>query len=563
MTVRIIHGDCRDVLKTLADESVQCVVTSPPYFGLRAYLPDGHADKAREIGAEASPAEYVAELVGVFREVRRVLRADGTCWLNLGDSYARTQTGNVPQTKNPSVVFPAHSKLGSSDGSVGRADRPGTRTSMDGLKPKDLLMIPARVALALQADGWWLRSDIIWSKPNPAPESVNDRPTSAHEHVFLLTRSEWYFYDADAVREAYAPANAERYAYAFKADVPSAMATKNPSLGAGIIDQNPAGRNCRNVWTIATQPFSGVKMQTDYVGDDGKPYRLTPGCPVHAPSGHRRSQQTAEYDAQQDGVQSNRNLGTENCRDVEREDVPATKPLMTSDTNASGTHLVHGHESSRASKMPDPLPMPYADDQASVVGYPLHTDDMTESAKHLVCDQGLLSQSYSQTATLRNMQNHRMDPGLETSPACIVSAQNWTDTDDTSATPSLFDSVEHTISNKRDVSAMAGRPLGQKAKRTVRMSSSINGIEIKCVCKQVTTDHFATMPPDLVERCIRAGTKPGDTVLDPFSGAGTTALVADRLGRRAIGIELNPDYCDLAHSRISADAPLFASVAAE
>jgi hypothetical protein len=184
--MRVLHGDARTILPTLASDSVQCVVTSPPYYGLRDY------GVAGQIGLEPSPTDFVMALVEVFREVRRVLRPDGTLWLNLGDSYNAKPSGvrydNAAGFRNGTAYTSDTSKQGWDSG----------------LAAKQLLMMPARVALALQADGWWLRSDIIWSKPNPMPESVTDRPTSAHEHVFLLTKSARYYWDADAVRD---PAN--------------------------------------------------------------------------------------------------------------------------------------------------------------------------------------------------------------------------------------------------------------------------------------------------------------------------------------------------------------------
>jgi DNA modification methylase len=310
VSVQVIPGDCRDVLPTLPAGSVQCCVTSPPYYALRDY------GVAGQIGLEPTPDEYVAEMVAVFREVRRVLRDDGTLWLNVGDSYARAggegghgpnaQVGNTRSLEQRRMLVPPA-----------------------GYKPKDLLGIPWLLAFALRADGWYLRSDIIWHKPNPMPESVRDRPTSAHEHVFLLTKVGRYFYDADAIRE-----EAE---YGFSPTTGSKIwnragtADGDPSREKSTSTPGDGGtRNARNVWTIATQPYSGA--------------------------------------------------------------------------------------------------------------------------------------------------------------------------------------------------------------------------------------HFATMPPELAERCVKAGTRPGETVLDPFGGAGTTGLVADRLRRNAILIELNPEYRALAGRRIAADAPLLADV---
>ncbi len=191
MTVRILQGDCRDMLRTLPDGSAQCCVTSPPYFGLRDY---GHAG---QIGLEPTPAEYVAQMVEVFREVRRVLRDDGTLWLNLGDSY----NGYMANQRGTGL----ESKRQQSRKYI----EPGAGLRTGEVKNKDLIGIPWRVAFALQADGWYLRQDIIWHKPNPMPESVRDRCTKAHEYVFLLSKSERYFYDLAAMQE---PATAEHLA---------------------------------------------------------------------------------------------------------------------------------------------------------------------------------------------------------------------------------------------------------------------------------------------------------------------------------------------------------------
>lgn len=313
MSVHILEGDARQVLAALPDASAQCCVTSPPYFGLRDY---GHAG---QIGMEPTPDEYVAQMVAVFREVRRVLREDGTLWLNIGDSYAGGNTGGKWREGSARA-----------DGDVredghSRRNRNGNG-AVSGCKPKDLLGIPWRVAFALQSDGWWMRADIIWHKPNPMPESVTDRPTKAHEYVFLLTQAERYYYDAGAIAEeatGLPPGNVRPVSTAIEAH--GRTRANLHSIGARDT------RNARTVWPIATQPYRGA--------------------------------------------------------------------------------------------------------------------------------------------------------------------------------------------------------------------------------------HFATMPPALAERCIKAGTKRGDMVLDPFGGAGTTGLVADRLGRDATLIELNPIYAALARERIKGDNPMFTEVA--
>jgi DNA modification methylase len=250
----IIQGDAFEVLRSLPAEHVQCVVTSTPYYGLRDYGVEG------QIGLEETPAAYVAKLVEVFREVRRVLRSDGVAWVNLGDSYASSgKSGTISDTSNLSR-HGAHGYNPKMDNQVfGRASTP------PGMKSKNLLGIPWRVAFALQDDGWILRSDVIWHKTNAMPESVTDRPTSAHEHVFLLAKSERYYYDAEAIREGkqdrHYPTWEERKAAGepIRRGDPgqSGHVTHFAGLGA-----HPAGRNKRNVWTIASQPYSEAHFAT-------------------------------------------------------------------------------------------------------------------------------------------------------------------------------------------------------------------------------------------------------------------------------------------------------------
>lgn len=251
LTVDLHLGDCRDVLPTLPERSIHCCVTSPPYFGLRDYGAD------RQIGLEQTPDAFVQELVEVFREVRRVLRDDGTLWLNLGDSY---NAYNANRGASTSI----------SDGTAGR-DHPKHRQGLTTptLKNKDLIGIPWRVAFALQADGWYLRQDIIWHKPNPMPESVRDRCTKAHEYIFLLSKSEKYFYDAEAVKVPASQATLDRNKYGFKG------AFKGQFAGSPVEERWQEGRpiekpefskdgkaNRRSVWTVATRPYKGAHFAT-------------------------------------------------------------------------------------------------------------------------------------------------------------------------------------------------------------------------------------------------------------------------------------------------------------
>lgn len=359
MTVTILQGDVREVLAGLPSESFDCIVTSPPYWGLRDY------GCAGQIGLEPTLEGYLETMVGVCGELRRVLKPAGTFWLNIGDSYAGSGRGGYPGGKSgldgttlgqdnsrsargSQKAAGFHEKLRLA-GTVSRA----WVAPPHGLKPKDLCMVPARLALALQADGWRLRSEIIWAKPNPMPESCTDRPTSAHEKIFLLTKSGRYYFDGDAVRE------------------PSDWNLK-PSKAPDGWDSEPGGRG----------------------------------------SVHR--------------------AGREKCR---KRGVPPRHEAYES-SDQSGLDAV-GRGSGR---------------------------------------------------------------------------------------------------NIRNVWTMASRPFKEA--------------------------HFATFPPELAERCIKAGSPMEGSVLDPFGGAGTTGLVADRLGRDCTLIELNPAYVDLAQSRIKRDAPLFAEVTA-
>jgi DNA modification methylase len=238
MSVRILLGDVREKLAELPDESVHCVVTSPPYFGLRDY------GVAGQIGLEPTPAEFVAVMVEVFREVRRVLRKDGTLWLNLGDSYANDSKWGGSTSGKHVTALQGNSGI-------------GRRRHNTGLKSKDLIGIPWRVAFALQADGWYLRQDIIWSKPNPMPESVTDRCTKAHEYLFLLSKSARYHYDAEAIAEASIRAG----------DMPGGdnlrgVGEFGVSPHAPFNGTVPDTRNRRSVWTVATQPFKEAHFAT-------------------------------------------------------------------------------------------------------------------------------------------------------------------------------------------------------------------------------------------------------------------------------------------------------------
>jgi DNA modification methylase len=229
----ILIGDVRQKLKEIPDQSVHCCVTSPPYWGLRDYGED------KQIGMEDTPEQFVANMVEVFREVWRVLRNDGTLWLNLGDSYAgsgKGPAGNLGATHNERWLEHKHSAV-----------------VPNGLKPKDLVGIPWRVAFALQAEGWYLRQDIIWHKPNPMPESVTDRCTKSHEYIFLLSKSRQYYFDNESIKERAKYAGDDR-----GSRTDSRRGTTMNSI-SGVTAET---RNKRDVWTVTTRPFKGAHFAT-------------------------------------------------------------------------------------------------------------------------------------------------------------------------------------------------------------------------------------------------------------------------------------------------------------
>lgn len=248
MAYLIMQGDCIESMRSIPDESVQCCVTSPPYWGLRDYGVPG------QIGLEPSPDEYVARMVEVFREVRRCLRDDGTLWLNLGDSYAKAGVSGLGLHTETSTT-----------------DKPNPYAGVckeipDGLKPKDLCMIPWRVALALQADGWWLRSVIVWAKKSPMPESVTDRPTSSWEPIFLLAKSERYYYDAEAVKEAIADTNSQRTTNHYNTSERYGVGNGGNGGLDRLAERMRKGihgtRNQRNVWHLGPEPYAEAHFAT-------------------------------------------------------------------------------------------------------------------------------------------------------------------------------------------------------------------------------------------------------------------------------------------------------------
>jgi DNA modification methylase len=386
MSVLLVQGDARQI--PLADESIHCCVTSPPYWGLRDYGVSG------QIGLEKTPEEYIRVMVDVFREVKRILRDDGTLWLNMGDSYCSSANGNkncdsstlttrADGTRKRDVQETGRIARDDSKGrgTSARCDGRGghvyygpknqpNRLSLPGFKPKDLIGIPWMLAFALRADGWYLRSDIIWSKPNPMPESVTDRPTKAHEYIFLLSKCERYYYDAEAIKER--------------------VTGEAHARGDGV---NPKAKAIPTGWDISTGNGGHGKIHKQGRNKQGE--------------GHRR----------------------------------------------------------------------YA-------GF---------------------NERWDQREASRNKQNESFS----------------------SAVSGLVEKR-----NKRTVWEVNPQPFPEA--------------------------HFATFPEELIKPCILAGCPAGGTVLDPFIGSGTTALVARNLQCNAVGLELNATYIEIAKRRLGQEVLEFA-----
>ena len=264
--IEVIKGDCIESLKKLDDQSINTCITSPPYWGLRNYN-----DEEKQLGMEDTPEDFVKNLVQVFREIKRVLRNDGTVWLNLGDSYGQQKGKGFNANAKEGYIVSRRKELQKKQGNI------NVKTN---LPPKNLIGIPWRVALALQQDGWYLRQDIIWHKPNPMPESVKDRCTKAHEYIFLLSKSPKYYFDNEAIKEDCVGKDERKWADSYE----KAGSIKQGETNANIkrtkrySKDGSFKRNKRSVWTVTTKPFKGAHFAT-FPMDLIKPCVLA-GCPV-------------------------------------------------------------------------------------------------------------------------------------------------------------------------------------------------------------------------------------------------------------------------------------------
>lgn len=505
MSIRVIHGDCRSVLRELPDASVQCCVTSPPYWGLRDY------GVAGQIGLEQTPDAYVAEMVAVFREVRRALRNDGVLFLNLGDSYNGGGIGGGQR---------GASLVGSSNRDIQGDGRKTIKIAS--LKPKDLIGIPWLVAFALRADGWWLRSAIVWHKPNPMPESTKDRPTSAYEHVFLLTKSAKYYFDNMAIAEKNSDA--------------AAMAERYNSRHEDM-HQMPRGKVGRRV------PKREEGQGRDFFPVPHMPSGNNLGLAADAEGrgfiagGVCTSQRKARTQGENGGDEKNaKEQGDE--RSVEEVARRGGLRAGLSEVGQAQGCVEAPLRERQGQGVNRPLPL-YGEGQGLFgAGRPQATRADADR-KHANCGRMVGDQDEGEAPL----------PLLPEADGAV---------DDGSCDSNQQRRASHSVEHRACVQAVQQperEPLAAAGLRNVRNVWTI-------ASHPFTGSHFATMPPELAERCVKAGSKPGDTILDPFAGASTTLLVASRLGRNAIGIELNPEYADMGRDRVTNDAPLFAEVTA-
>lgn len=514
MSFTIHHGDCLEVLRDLKSASVHCCVTSPPYFGLRDYGDPG------QIGLEPNPEAYVDKLVEVFREVRRVLRDDGTLWLNLGDTYA-SDGGPGWQGKNGTR---SDRRFTGTRNTVGMREQ--ARTAFKGMKAKDLIGIPWRVALALQADGWCLRQEIIWHKPNPLPESVKDRCTKSHEQIFMFCKASWsgsrpprQMKESDARWLALlieAEGNIAVRRYTHNRETPQhalQIAVANTDKALLVAAQNLAGRGAILEAKGTNRPIYYLQWTTKEAASllwDIYPYLF----------GKKRQ---AAIGLMLEDRRSNRNKG--NCDDIYFKDgrhyrLQAAE-LEFRDKMWRAVKSLNQHQDIDLSWLVYPkegswTTNPYYFDAKAIA------EPSTYGAPN---SPESIKSPYGQGFTRRGR-------------AAGNKTDKYVETYDSSETE------EHRT--KAGLMKIADKVWDTRNKRSVWTVST----------KPFRDAHFATFPPDLIEPCIKAGISIGGTVLDPFGGAGTTGLVAERLGRNSVLVEMNREYVEMATRRIIADAPL-------
>ena len=529
---KVYFGDCRTVMRELIDAGVkvQMCITSPPYWGLRDFGCDG------QLGLEKTPEEYVAHMVEVFELVRELLTEDGTLWLNIGDSYASGK-GTCYNPGGGKDSFGKYKK----EGGAHPLDRGNKSTlALSGLKPKDLVGIPWMTAFALRSSGWYLRQDIIWHKPSPMPESINDRCTKAHEYLFLMSKNARYYYDAEAIKEPATGGSHDRgkgkendwhdrsswKGSAFdKGRTGKMMVTR----GHKVRPSKPKGsfkakgeplpgrlpfravtetRNKRSVWTVPSKPFSQyaqtsrlVRVERDELCDDNL-HIASPSCPLH---GGLFALFASVYDDE-----------------------------YANDFENRISHIDNGHVRELSG------------------GY----EEIDWMLSYSIGGQslGLLLREHGRIAILHNIRSRRTGLAQLTSFSYRLSEKTRSRIDGILISLGLSEIYRGMIWSNIWPDDMNAHLRDQIFCGIVNKSFLLS-LEPPCNCgiykeKTEKTSHFAVFPPDLISSCILAGSRPGDMVLDPFFGSGTTGEVCEKLGRRWTGIELNEkDYGELCKQR--------------
>lgn len=550
-----------------------------------------------QLGLEPTWQMYVEHMVEISREIWRVLRPDGSYYLVLGDTYYGS--GGAGGDYNPGGLREGQPRY-----RQGKGDSPAW------LRPKQKLLIPYRVAIALQEDGWLLRNDIVWWKPNSMPSSAKDRLTCTTERIFFFTKRARYYYDLDAIRVPHTLSSLERagrgdwrqkegWAESFFGNPPGGLVRqsepeagahwrkvdarykdghpelppepetdlrrafhpggKNPGdvwpprkidqgIGAivhqkgmdGIVAPlHPLGKNPGDLWVIPTQPFSdwGYDFaKADYVGDDGKPYIRSEDCPIHGRHHGRGTQKKAAYGEQLNPLWNGKD-DTATCpvqglgAEVGPTPCPAEGEQVGDNDNGQTPENRNGHRTSALDK--------------AQTGTPFHIGDIQ---KIPVSSSDCLAQRYVPSAIERSKESHKTVPVPETSPSYNASEESASHTDGKQVPLSDKQKSMNENRNEGDASSngMGINPLAGTLSHNTRISQ----VKSKCSCQLSQTSHFAVFPERLCEVPILASSRPGDIVLDPFMGSGTTLVVAKRLGRRAIGIEVVEDYCRLAAKRL-------------
>ena len=554
----IKQGDALTILKTMDSESITCCITSPPYWALRDYGIEGQIWDGNEncqhkwekifkppmggknpegrpanvgsnrmlnesnlrgvgtysdfcslcgawrgsLGLEPTFQLYIKHLCDIFDEIKRVLRKDGTCWVNLGDSYYSISGGQF-----------LNDNLGSKDKNLekGLSQTNKLRKGKE-LQQKNLCNIPARFSIEMQNRGWILRNTLIWHKPNCMPSSVKDRFTVDFEYIFFFVKNKEYWfetqYERGEMKSAGSPQKDTRETHGLGGGN-SGINLAKARMKQELKERGYVNRNKRCVWKITTKPFSGAKILADYVGVDGRPYRASLDCPIDEHRLYAQKRQKGECDEQQGQKKKN-------IQHISKSPVPKRKGVSSSSLSRNedyGEVSAKAHEHMTQNISDHRTSETSLDKDVSQNHH--HNKDIEQKSS---CNSDYSSPDNSEIATLHNKQNHKNTSLKE---ECDNPC------DKTSFHKSGKQLFDHSFGSYKDY------------------------ITAKCTCQVISTAHFAVFPEELVETPMKAGCPPKGTCLDPFCGSGTVGVVAKKLNRQFIGIELNPEYVKMAEKRIA------------